>query len=238
MASLIIAREKNIKIDEIVYVEVMFSSNISGENPLHIDFINNVVEPKLNEWGYKFTRLKANSNYVENFNHRVLRSKQYPERIGKKRGFPLSGMCAINRDLKVAPIKKYKKTLGKVTEIIGIAADENRNIKENQISILKQFNITEKEALEICKKNNLLSPVYDLTQRNGCWFCPNCKIKEFAYIKYYHSEYWKELLKLDEDNEKVSRFFKINQTLSEIDSKADLFIKLNYNQIKIDEFLF
>ena len=54
MATIILAHEKGYPLDEVIFSEVMFEENISGELPEHIDFINNVLKPKCEEWGYKF----------------------------------------------------------------------------------------------------------------------------------------------------------------------------------------
>lgn len=46
IATILLAREHNEPLDEIVYCEVMFDENISGELPEHRDFIYNVAIPK------------------------------------------------------------------------------------------------------------------------------------------------------------------------------------------------
>lgn len=47
LATIILAKEHGEPLDEIVYVEVMFDREISGEQPEHRDFIFNVAIPKL-----------------------------------------------------------------------------------------------------------------------------------------------------------------------------------------------
>ena len=59
IATILLAREHNEPLDEIVYCEVMFDENISGELPEHRDFIYNVAIPKFEEWGYKITILRS-----------------------------------------------------------------------------------------------------------------------------------------------------------------------------------
>ena len=47
LASVILAHEHGEPLDEIIYCEVMFSKEISGEVPEHRDFIYNTAIPKL-----------------------------------------------------------------------------------------------------------------------------------------------------------------------------------------------
>lgn len=100
VATIILAHEKGYPLDEVIFSEVMFDENISGELPEHIDFIKNTLKPKCEEWGYKFTIVRASKTYMDCFNHVILKSKD-SNRIGKKSGFPMQGRCVINRDCKV-----------------------------------------------------------------------------------------------------------------------------------------
>ena len=49
IATVILAKEHEEPLDEIVYCEVMFDKEISGEHPEHRDFIYNVAIPKFKE---------------------------------------------------------------------------------------------------------------------------------------------------------------------------------------------
>lgn len=81
VATIILAHEKGYPLDEVIFSEVMFDENISGELPEHIDFINNVLKPKCEEWGYKFRILRANRTYMDCF-HSIIKRSKVPERIG------------------------------------------------------------------------------------------------------------------------------------------------------------
>ena len=54
-ASIILAHEHNEPLDLIIFSEVMFDKNISGELPEHIDFIKNKCIPLFESWGYEDT---------------------------------------------------------------------------------------------------------------------------------------------------------------------------------------
>ena len=53
IATIILAHENKEPLDEIVFAEVMFDEETSGELPEHIDFIKNRAFPLFERWGYK-----------------------------------------------------------------------------------------------------------------------------------------------------------------------------------------
>ena len=127
-ASIILEHIHGLPKSEIVFCEVMFDieKGISGENPEHIEFINNVAIPLFKTWGYEITILRANIDYKYIFYMPVSSRTKHPERIGKPRGFVLGRGCSVKKECKLNPIKKYirqKKEEG-YSQIIGIASDE------------------------------------------------------------------------------------------------------------------
>lgn len=200
-------------------------NNISGELPEHIDFIHNKAIPKFREWGYDVQILRSEKDYLDLFYHVVTRSKK-PERNGKYAGFLLAGMCAANSQLKIPPIKNFLKTVKKpFIQYIGIATDEQKRLKKlegtNKISLLQRYGYTEKMAYDLCKKYDLLSPIYKFAKSGGCWFCPNCSYKEFARLKKCHTELWNKLMLLSNEQNIISSCFKYNKTFLQIDKKVD-----------------
>lgn len=226
-ASIILAYENNIKIDEIIITEVMFDKtrNISGENPIHINWIYNKAIPIINKMGYKVRVLHDELDYISIFNSRIKKSS-IPERNGLKVGFPLGMNCYVNR-LKMRPIRKYHKENKIDIEYLGIAADEPirlERLKRNQISILDKYHIEENQTFTLCKEYNLLSPIYSNPhiKRGGCWFCPNSGLVEFAQIKFCYPDLWNELYKLSLDTELVSQNFSYSRIFGEIDKKISI----------------
>ena len=66
-ATIILAHEFHIPLDEVIYSQVMFSDTISGELPEHVNFIKNVAFPLFEEWGYKTVVVQAKTNYLKIF---------------------------------------------------------------------------------------------------------------------------------------------------------------------------
>lgn len=238
-ASICIAYELGIKIDGVVMSEVMFdhSRNISGENPEHIKWIYERAIPIIEkQFGYKVIILRDKSDYLLEFNKIRLNSSK-PERIGKKYGFFLSGKCRGNENLKMRPLRKFFREHKGCVQIVGIACDEknraNKKTMNGKRSLLIENNITEAMCYEICKKYNLLSPIYKNTYRGGCWFCPNARVQALAHLKKNYPNLWNELVILSKDANLIKYNFNFSQTIPEIEKEIDL---LN-NQMNLFDYL-
>lgn len=66
-ASIILVHEHNEPLDLIIFSEVMFDKNISGELPEHIGFIKSKAIPLFNSWGYEVKILHADLTYMDIF---------------------------------------------------------------------------------------------------------------------------------------------------------------------------
>lgn len=224
-ASIILCHERNIPLDGIIFCEVMFDNerNISGENPEHIDFIYNKAIPIIeNRFGFNVTVLRAEKDYIKEFNT-VITKSSHNDRIGKKHGFLLGGRCNVSRDMKLKLIRDWKRSVGTFQDIVGIAADEPirlARLKENQRSVLFEAHITEAQTYDICRKYDLLSPIYEQENRGGCWFCPNSSIKDFARLAKHHPELWGELEKLSHTENLVSQGFKYGRTFESVNREV------------------
>ena len=68
-ASIILAHLNNEPLDTIIFSEVMFNEEISGENPKHINFIMNKAKPLFESWGYEVIILRSDKTYMDIFDH-------------------------------------------------------------------------------------------------------------------------------------------------------------------------
>lgn len=173
-ATIILAHERGDPLDLIIFSEVMFDENTSGELPEHIDFVKNKCIPLFASWGYETKILHAKMNYMDIFMREPKRGKRAG--MGLKTGFPMAGKCQINRSIKVQPIKDFLKNMDpeEYMQYLGIAIDEPKRLERlrgtNRISLLEKYGYTEKMALELCKKYDLLSPIYDFAPRGAAGF--------------------------------------------------------------------
>ena len=218
LAAILLAKKHGEPLDEAVYCEVMFDKTISGEVPEHRDFIYTKGIPALERMGIKVTVLRGKKTYVDLFTGRITRG---PKK-GMLRSFPVCGKCYVQRDCKLRPILRYQKTLPPDTvQYIGIAKDEQERLlplEGRQVSLLEKYNCTEQDAKELCRQAGLLSPIYQFTNRGGCWFCPNAKRKELRHLYDHHPELWARMLELQALPGKVTEKFNRTQRFSDIDA--------------------
>lgn len=238
IATIILAHIHNDPLDEIVFAEVMFDETLSGENPLHRDFIYNKAIPIFESWGYKVTVVKSQRmNYIKSYYSVVTKSK-VAERNGKLRGWLLPDGCVMNSNCKIQPIRDYfKKEMQKeeITQYIGIAIDEPKRLErltDNKISLLAKYNYTEQMAYKLCKYYDLLSPIYQHFKRGGCWFCPNCNDKEFMFLIRNYPELWQRLRELKKENLANYKFNRVD-TFEELEKRLNNKIQMEEMQLKL-----
>ena len=139
-------------------------------------------------------------------------------------------MCVINRECKMQPIHAYYKQFKdqEIVQYVGIASDEPKRLariknkgKISKISLLAKYGYTEEMAKEKCLEYGLLSPIYKEGSRNGCWFCPNVRINDFAKFKLAHPDLWNELIRLSLTPNLCSYGFKYGKTVQEIDERIN-----------------
>lgn len=220
LAAIICRAARGEPVDEAVYCRIMFDDETSAELPEHEDWIHNHAIPLLeNRYGVKTSVVQAERSYTDYFYTRFQKGKK----IGRIYGFPYLRGPWCNDRLKVRPINKWQKQTGEHTAIIGIAADEvkriARNTGPNKALPLVDYGITEAEAFNICRKNELLSPAYNGgRERLGCWFCHNQRIGELRRLRTEHPVLWDKLMKLDA----VSPItFKPRNTLKDFDVRFE-----------------
>ena len=212
IATIILAHEHNEPLDEIIFAEVMFDESISGELPEHIDFFCNICVPLFESWGYKVNILHSGITYMDCF-FRENTGRKVKERKGMYYGFPMAGKCLINRDCKVGAIKQYfkDKDMEQIIKYLGIAVDEPKRLKRlegtNKVSLLAKYGYTEQMAFELCRKYELLSPIYDFAPRGGCWFCPNARRNELRNLYNNHRNLFDKLVELENVPNKVGYCF-------------------------------
>lgn len=132
--------------------------------------------------------------------------------------FPIMDITKINGcDLGIVDIESFTYLLTpslakiypwlakekEVVQYIGIAVDEPKRIDriadtKNKVSLLEKYGYTEEMAKEKCIEYGLLSPIYEFTNRGGCWFCPNARDCELRHLRNNHRDLWDKLLELEE----------------------------------------
>lgn len=233
LAQIVVAKEHGEPIDAVIYSEVMFTDEISGEFPEHRDFIYNVAIPKLKElYGLETIVLRSEQTMWRDFHTVRVRGSTK----GLLRGFPIPGLCTINRDCKIPPIRKYlAEQTDEIIQYVGIAADEPKRLKRlegtNRVSILAKYGVTEEQAKDICERMGLLSPIYSITHRNGCFFCPNASEKEIRHLYFNHPDLWELLRELQTTPGTSRECFTRNKTLFEYEEMFEEELDLYYESM-------
>lgn len=207
MATLLLAIEKGIPIDHVMYVDIRFSPEISGEHPLMAEWIPTAEKRLKEKFGIIVEHVYSGVSFVDQF----FKVKQKGNHIGDIYGFPYVVDAWCNSRLKLEAIRKYLKQFGTclITQFIGIAYDEpvrwermkkKETEKRKYRSLLVENKLTEQNAFEICERYGLLSPIYksaDKMFRCGCWFCPKQCLADLYSLWKNYRELYKKLLQME-----------------------------------------
>lgn len=132
---------------------------------------------------------------------------------------------------KCRPLNKYYKTINNPVSCIGYAYDE-KNRKFYNKNIIKRFplieyKITEKMALNMCKKLGYTwGGLYEIFNRVSCYCCPLQRMSGLRKVKQYFPNLWNNMLRWDdqiqENTKKMGNpkggWYKGYKYLREIDS--------------------
>lgn len=90
-----------------------------------------------------------------------------------------------------------------IVDYIGIAADEPKRfgqLNEKKRAPLVEFGIEEDLCGLHCQYGGILSPSYETSCRDGCWFCHNQGVDQLRLLRKNHPDRWALLLKWDKDS--------------------------------------
>jgi len=213
--SLYLARIYNVKMDEIMFIPSGFD---------YPEILKEIEYLSKSEYNVHILDTKYSlKDYVTT----------YKRKWGKKKGLPYSFPTVHNRwcigNIKVNPsIKYYKNIKDNIELIIGYSYSELKRLENYKKSIkskLPNMNIIIKSLLVDCKvtedkvledlRNNIkdefilklfsfVSPLYKEKNRVGCYICPFQEKKGFTFLKQIHPELFQEVVKLEEENYKIT----------------------------------
>lgn len=244
-ATIILAHEKGEPIDLILMSRMWFDKKrgIPAESEAHLDWVLNEAKPLFESWGYRVEFVSSDKDYIYWFYKIRQSSEKHPETIGKYYGFVLGGNCKMQGE-KALPANRRLRELKKeynVIEYCGICTDEPDRIeklhkRKGQRSLLEEEQLTQADAMRICKEHGLLSPDYSESRRRGgnCWFCPNQKIPELAELKTNRPDLYHELEILAQEKNTVARGFKWGVPFEEVDRQVNEYLATpHYKQLSL-----
>jgi hypothetical protein len=90
-----------------------------------------------------------------------------------------------------------------IIEYLGIAADEPKRfgqLNERKRAPLVEFGIDEDLCGLYCQYADMLSPTYETSFRDGCWFCHNQGVNQLRLLRRNYPDLWALLMKWDRDS--------------------------------------
>lgn len=187
-ATIILMHENDVPIDRIVYVRMMFDDELPATLPVMTDFVDKTID-RLKEWGYEVEVVKSKKS-AYGISEQVYKRSVHKASNGAKYG--ISGFCrgaCVFQQEKPKAINSIAKA---DYEMIGYASDETERLERlggGRQSIMVALGIEEKQAFEICRKYDMLSPLYETgVGRDGCFFCPNAGVLERRLLEQEHPE--------------------------------------------------
>lgn len=198
-----VIKSRGLPLDRIITFDVWATDTISADFPEVTEFKKKMDYYIKGKYGIEVEHLCARYKdgekvtYEKEF-YRVF-TKGYRE--GTIVGFPFQRGAWCNSRLKM------KAKVGAVKagdiEYIGIAYDEKKRhkiISETKAAPLVDFEIDEDMCGLYCKYEGILSPTYESSYRDGCWFCHNQGVDQLRLLRRKHPQLWELLLKWDKDS--------------------------------------
>ena len=195
-----VIKTRGLPLDRIITFDVWATDTILAEFPEVTEFKRKMDIYIKEKYGIEVEHLYAKYSdgskvTYENYFYKVNNVK---DRIY---GFPMILGAWCNSRLKLGAMRGAVKK-GDV-QYIGIAYDEKKRQKslcKTKVAPLVDFGIDEDLCGLHCMYEGVLSPSYESSYRDGCWFCHNQGIDQLRNLRKNYPKYWKLLLKWDKDS--------------------------------------
>ena len=197
-ATIILMHEHGIPIKEIIYVRMMYDDTLPATLPVMTEFVDS-AKAVFESWGYPVRIVKSRKTAKDLIEQKYVRSSKESKNGHCYGVTAFARGCCTFTTIKCNTVKAL---INNDYEMIGYAADETsrtHRLGGFKQSIMVELGINEIETFDICRKYNLLSPLYELGfARDGCWFCPNATVKQRMYLKQNNPELVEEIIKMIE----------------------------------------
>lgn len=198
-----VIKTRGLPLDRIITFDVWATDDILAELPEVTEFkkrMDGYIKDKYGIEVEHFCATDKNGNKIT-YEKVFYSTFQRGTMKGEMYGFPhrLGAWC--NSRLKM----KARSQGVEIDDVsyVGIAYDEKKRHKilnEKTVAPLVDFGIDEDLCGLHCKYEGILSPTYDFSFRDGCWFCHNQGLDEMRNLRKSHPELWTLLLKWDKDS--------------------------------------
>ena len=218
-----VIKTRGLPLDRIITFDVWATDTISADFPEVVEFKKKMDVYIKDKYGIDVEHLCAkypdgSKITYENHFYKVIASGKNKGRIY---GFPYTMGAWCNSRLKIGAKKGATKSND--VNYIGIAYDEPKRqgkLNEQLVAPLVDFGIDEGLCGLHCKYEGILSPSYESSYRDGCWFCHNQKAEQLRLLRKKHPQLWELLLKWDKDS--VTSFKADGHTVHDYDRRFAL----------------
>lgn len=198
-----VIKTRGLPLDRIITFDVWATDTILAEFPEVTEFKKQMDVYIKDKYAIEVEHLYAKYSdgskmTYENYFYKVFEKGKNKGRIY---GFPFQRGPWCTSRLKLMA-KAGEINTGDV-EYIGIAYDEKKRhkiISKKKVAPLVDFQIDEDLCYLHCKYEGILSPSYETSYRDGCWFCHNQRVEQLRVLRKKYPEYWELLLKWDADS--------------------------------------
>ena len=198
-----VIKTRELQLDRIITFDVWATDTIPAELPEVTEFKKRMDGYIKEKYGIEVEHFCATDQNGEKITYEKIFYSTFKKgtMVGEMYGFPhrLGAWC--NSRLKMKARSQGVEN-GDVS-YVGIAYDEKKRhkiINEKAVAPLVDFGIDEDLCGLHCKYEGILSPTYDYSHRDGCWFCHNQCIDELRNLRKKHPQLWALLLKWDKDS--------------------------------------
>lgn len=198
-----VIKTRGLPLDRIITFDVWATDTILAEFPEVTEFKKRMDGYIKEKYGIEVEHFCATDKNGEKVTYeKIFYSKfQKGKMKGLMYGFPFRCGAWCNSRLKMGA------RVGAIStddiEYIGIAYGEKKRhkiISETKVAPLVDFGIDEDLCGLHCKYEGILSPSYETSYRDGCWFCHNQGVDQLRHLRKKHPELWQLLLKWDADS--------------------------------------
>jgi len=189
------------QLDRIVHAEVWATDTIPANLPPMMEFKAKADAIIKERWGIEVEHHRAKYTFEQAFHLTRGRTGKKTKFHGLIYGWPMVRGQWCLQQLKL-PV--FNGVIPKdAIQYLGIAADEPKrfgNLSERKKSPLVALDWDEQQCYRWSAGNNLLSPTYTTSNRDGCWFCHNQGIDQLRNLRNNYPEYWQLMLRWDEES--------------------------------------
>lgn len=201
-----VIKSRGLPLDRITTTDVWATDTISANLPPMMAFKERMDQRIWDMYRVEVEHLCAMNDgekitYEKMFYSIPQRKDNNSEFDGLPRGFPFQKgpWCQKLKHLWVPEISSGPS----IIEYLGIAADEpNRygQLNERKRAPLVEFGIDEDLCGLYCQYADMLSPTYETSCRDGCWFCHNQGVDQLRLLRRNYPDLWAILMKWDLDS--------------------------------------